>query len=62
MIRSRKVERMLSNNNIEQGNYTLVLRLKAIIQDLQAKLEQQDHLIGLYKRDVKTTRINEMEV
>lgn len=62
MIKGRKVQRMLADNNIEQGSYTLVVRLKSIIQDLQAKIEEQDQVISNFKKDVKTTKINEMEV
>lgn len=62
MIKNRKVQRMLAENNLEQGSYSLVLRLKRNIEDLHRKIEQQDEIISRFKRDVKTTKINEMEV
>lgn len=42
MIKNRKVQKMLADNNLEQGSYSLVLRLKKNIEDLHRKIEQQD--------------------
>jgi hypothetical protein len=42
MIKNQKVKKMLADNNLEQGSYSLVLRLKKNIEDLHRKIEQQD--------------------
>lgn len=58
MIRNQKVERMLIENNIEQNNYSLTLKLKKIIEDLQARIEEQDAVILSFKRNIKNNKIN----
>jgi hypothetical protein len=35
MLRNNKVQRLLIDNNIEQDNYSLVLNLKKMIQELR---------------------------
>lgn len=62
MIRNQKVERMLVENNIEQNNYSLTLKLKKIIEELQARIEHQDAVILSFKRNIKNNKINEMEI
>jgi hypothetical protein len=60
MLRNSKVQRLLIDNNIEQDNYSLVLNLKKMIEELRQKLVQKDSIIEQYKRDTKSTKINEM--
>ena len=60
MLRNNKVQRLLIDNNIEQDNYSLVLNLKKMIEELRQKLAQKDSVIEQYKRDTKSTKINEM--
>lgn len=60
MLRNNKVQRLLIDNNIEQDNYSLVLNLKKMIEELRQKLAQKDSIIEQYKRDTKSTKINEM--
>ena len=60
MLRNNQVQRLLIDNNIEQDNYSLVLNLKKMIEELRQKLAQKDSVIEQYKRDTKSTKINEM--
>ena len=60
MIRTVKIKKMIQENDIEVNNFTLVIRLKQIIVDLNHKIKDQNDAINLLKKDSKTTKINEM--
>jgi hypothetical protein len=56
------VQKLFIENNIERDNYTLVVRLKKKIEELNAIIANQAETILSFKKDVKTTKINEMEI
>jgi hypothetical protein len=58
MKKSLKVKKLIDENGIEVENFTMVLRLKKIIEELNLKIKQQDDTIMELKRDTKTTKIN----
>lgn len=60
MQKSQKIQKMLMENNIERDNHTLVLRLKKKIEELNLIIHSQQLTIDSFKKDVKTTKINEM--
>ena len=60
MIKTVKIKKMIQENDIEVNNFTLVIRLKQIIVDLNHKIKDQNDAINLLKKDSKTTKINEM--
>lgn len=62
MIKNSKVVRMLHENSLEQDNYTLVLRLKRIIEQLKLKIREQDETISGLKKNGKNTKISEMQI
>lgn len=53
---------MLHENSLEQDNYTLVLRLKRIIEQLKLKIREQDETISGLKKNGKNTKISEMQI
>jgi len=58
MKKTLKVRKLIDENGLEVDNYTMVIRLKKIIEELNIKIEEQDGLIMELKRDSKTTKIN----
>lgn len=62
MIKNLRVQKLFIENNIERDNYTLVVRLKKKIEELNAIIADQAETILSFKKDVKTTKINEMEI
>jgi len=62
MLKNKRVNRLLIENNIERDNITLVIRLKTRIQELNNIIKNQEDIIEEYKRNVKSTKINEMEI
>lgn len=62
MIMNSKIQKLIFENDIEKNNYTLVIRLKKIIEELNLKITEQERTILMFKKDVKATKINEMEI
>jgi hypothetical protein len=58
MLKSPKVKKLIDENGIEVENFTMVIRLKKIIEELNVKISHQDEIIMSLKRDTKTTKIN----
>jgi hypothetical protein len=58
MIKTVKIKKMIEENDIEVNNFTLVIRLKQIIIELNQKIKDQNDAITLLKKDSKTTKIN----
>lgn len=62
MLKHNKVQQFVIANNIERDNFTLVIRLKDKVEELNRIIEEQARIILAFKKDIKTTKINEMEV
>lgn len=59
---NRKIQKLILENDIERNNFTLVIRLKKMIERLNLKIAEQEATILMFKKDAKTTKINEMEI
>lgn len=59
---NRKIQKFILENDIERNNFTLVIRLKKMIERLNLKIAEQEATILMFKKDAKTTKINEMEI
>jgi hypothetical protein len=62
MLIDKKVQQFMKANNIERDNFTLVMRLRDKVEELNRTVKEQGNIILTFKKDVKATKINEMEV